>query len=258
VKTAALFMIACAIALAQGRGGGGGANALAHGTEVYNQTCATGYCHGVKGASGGAPRLAARGFDAAYITQVVRSGIQGTAMPAFGTTLDRADLAAVVAYVGSLNGIAPAANLAVERGMPRRQLPPEAAKGRALFFDATRAFARCSVCHQVDGIGIAVADPIAKLPENVAALRAISSPHVVTATAEGFTFPALILSKGAVQVKLYDFTTNPPVLRTFAASEVKVGGASNWSHNSAMAAYNDAELESILAFLKVAGNPEKP
>jgi len=232
---------------------------MARGLAVFNQSCATGYCHGLKGVSGGAPRLANRGFDAAYITQVVRSGIAGTGMPAFGTTLERADLAAVVAYVGSLNGIAPAAlpNLA-DRGMPRRQLPPEAAKGRALFFDATRAFGRCSTCHQVDGTGIAVADPIAKVPENVAALRAIASPHMVTATAEGSTFPALVLSKGAVQVKLYDLTTPPPVYRIFASSEVKLGSASNWSHNAAMAAYNDADLESILAYLHAVVNPEKP
>lgn len=253
-----LIVTTSVIASAQGRGGGGGAEMAALGEKVYNQTCATGYCHGVKGTSGGAPRLAARGFDAAYITQVVRAGIQGTGMPAFGTTLSRGDLTAVVAYVGSLNGIVPTAGLIAERGMPRRQLPPEAAKGRALFYEAIRGFGRCSVCHQVDGTGIAVADPIAKVPDNVAALRAIASPHIMTATAEGGTFPALVLSKGAINVKLYDLTTKPPVLRTFAAAEVKIGGASGWSHNSAMAAYSDAELDSVLAFLRVVVNPEKP
>jgi len=253
-----LLLATCAVTFAQGRGAGGGADMAAQGEKVYNQTCATGYCHGVKGTSGGAPRLASRGFEAAYITQVVRAGIQGTGMPAFGTTLSRGDLTAVVAYVGSLNGIVPTAALIPVRGMPRRQLPPEAAKGRALFYEAIREFGRCSVCHQVDGTGIAVADPIAKAPENVAALRAIASPHVVNATAEGSTFPALVLSKGAMTVKLYDLTTKPPVLRTFAAAEVKIGGASNWSHNSAMAAYSDAELDSVLAFLHVAASPDKP
>jgi mono/diheme cytochrome c family protein len=251
-------LVATAIASAQGRGGGGGEDMAARGATVYNQTCATGYCHGVKGTSGGAPRLAARGFDAAYITQVVRAGIQGTAMPAFGTTLSRPDFTAVVAYVGSLNGIAPTAALIPERGMPRRQLPPEAAKGRALFYDALRGFGRCSVCHQVEGTGIAVADPIAKVPENVAALHALASPHIVSATAEGSTFPALVLSKGAVQVKLYDLTMQPPVLRTFAAAEVKLADKSSWGHATAMAAYNDAELESILTYLRVVLNPEKP
>ncbi len=258
VTTLSIFLATCSIISAQGRGGGGGEDITARGVTVYNQSCATGYCHGVKGTSGGAPRLAARGFDAAYITQVVRAGIQGTAMPAFGTTLSRADLTAVVAYVGSLNGIAPTAGLIPERGMPRRNLPPEAQKGRALFYDAIRGFGRCSTCHQVDGTGIAVADPIAKVPENVAALRAIPSPHVVTATAEGSMFPALVLSKGAMQVKLYDLAVEPPVLRTFAASEVKLAVKSSWSHATALAAYNDTELESILGYLRVAVSPEKP
>jgi mono/diheme cytochrome c family protein len=259
--TFALILLTAALVSAQGRGARGATAAptadTGNGEKIYNQSCATGYCHGVKGASGGAPRLASRGFDAAYITQVVRSGIQGTGMPAFGTQLSRLDLAAVISYVGTLNGIAPAP-LPPDRGMPRRQLPPEAAKGRAMFYDAIRGFGRCSVCHQVDGTGIAVADPIAKVPDSVAALRALASPHVVNATAEGSTFPALVLSKGAVTVKLYDLTTRPPVLRTFLAKEVQIGSASNWSHNSAMAAYNDAELESILAFLKVSASAEKP
>ncbi len=179
-----VLLLCIATAMLSAQRGGGGADAVAHGADVFAQSCATGYCHGVKGTSGGAPRLASRGFDAAYITNVVRSGIQGTGMPAFGTTLNRADLAAVTAYVGSLNGIAPAALPALaDRGMPRRQLPPEAQKGRALFYEAARGFGRCSTCHQVDGVGIAVADPIAKVPESVGALKGLASPHMSTATA---------------------------------------------------------------------------
>ncbi|HLW76135.1 MAG TPA: cytochrome c, partial [Bryobacteraceae bacterium] len=207
MKSAALLVIFCGTIFAQGRGGGagGGEALLARGADLYNKTCATGYCHGVKGTSGGAPRLASRGFDAAYIAQTVRAGINGTGMPGFGTVLDRAEMAAVVAYVGSLNGIAPAAlpNFG-DRGMPRRQLPPEAAKGRALFYDAVRGFGRCSTCHQVDGVGIAVVDPITRAPETVAALKGLASLHIVSASADGATFPALVLSKGAKQVKLYD------------------------------------------------------
>jgi mono/diheme cytochrome c family protein len=244
-------------AIVFGQGRGGAPVDLALGEKVFNQSCATGYCHGVKGASGGAPRLAARGFEAAYITQVVRVGINGTGMPAFGTTLSRGDFAAVVGYVGSLNGISPVALAIPDRGMPRPQLAPVAAKGRGLFFEATKGFGRCSVCHQIDGIGIPVSDAIVKVPENVAALHAVGASHVVTATAEGSTFPALVISKGSTTVKLYDLTTKPPVFRNFASAEVKLGGASNWSHNSAIAAYSDAELELILAFLRVAG-AEKP
>src|SRR5271166_4058302 len=110
---------------------------VTRGADIYNKTCATGYCHGMKGAQSGAPRLASRGFDEAYITQVVRSGISGTAMPAFGNVLPYPDVFAVVAYVASLNGITPSRNPLVERGPPPRTLPSDATRGRSLFFAAT-------------------------------------------------------------------------------------------------------------------------
>src|SRR5271165_3211246 len=80
--------------------------AQTQGEKIFNQTCATGYCHGSKGAPGGAPRLAARGFDRAYIDTTIARGIPGTAMPAFGNAMKRNDLTAVAAYVAALNGVA--------------------------------------------------------------------------------------------------------------------------------------------------------
>src|SRR5438105_10464354 len=85
----------------------GGADILTRGADIFARSCATGYCHGVKGTAGGAPRLAGRGLDEAFILSVTRSGVPGTAMQAYGSLMPRADLAAVVAYVASLNGIAP-------------------------------------------------------------------------------------------------------------------------------------------------------
>ena len=143
----ALFSLAT-IARSQGT-----EDVTARGEKVFQETCSTGYCHGAKGTASGAPRLVGRGFDQAFITATVSRGVPGTAMRAFGTSLDRRDLTAVIAYVASLNGIAgPGANPSRER--PAATLSPEAARGRDLFFDATRSFARCSTCHEVGGMGI--------------------------------------------------------------------------------------------------------
>jgi len=226
------------------------------GADVYVKSCATGYCHGVKGAGGGAPRLASRGFDEAYIGRVIRLGITGTPMPAFGTTLSRVDLLAVIAYVGSLNGIAPNPNLVIQRGPPQRTLPPEAARGRALFYEATRAFGRCSTCHLVDTLGIAITDPIANIPASAEALRELATPKVVTATADGESFPALVLSKGVVRVKVYDLTIAPPVSRVFPTAAVKIQEGSPWRHAAAMESYTDSDLEAILVFLRTVGQPQ--
>src|SRR5579864_3401256 len=110
------------------------------GETVFSRSCATGYCHGGRGANGGAPRLAGRGFEQDFINNTVTRGVPSTAMPAFGTTLSRADLTAVVAYVASLNGIT---NLVNNSGPSRPavvKLSGDAARGRDLFSDAVRGF----------------------------------------------------------------------------------------------------------------------
>ena len=231
---------------------------VAQGEKLFNQTCATGYCHALRGGGGGgAPRLAGRGFDEAYINTTVTRGVPGTAMPAFGTVLPRPDFVAVVAYVATLNGIAaPNVNAGGRGGAPRQPaLQGEAARGHDLFFDSLKGFGRCSTCHEVNGAGIAVASPISRIPAGVAALRALDTPGVKTATANGESMPALIISQGKTQTIFFDLTTSPPVQRTFAPGSASFADASSWRHASALAAYNDGDLEAILAYLQAVTRP---
>ncbi len=229
------------------------------GEKVFAQSCATGYCHGARGAPAGAPRLAGRGFDQTYINNTVMRGLPGTAMPAFGATLSRADLMAVVAYVATLNGIAnPTINLGPGPGAvgpPEPPLSPEAERGHALFYDAVRGFGRCSTCHEVNGMGIPVTTPIASIPANAAALRALATPDVRTATVDGEAMPALIVSQGKTRALFYDLTSAPPVLRTVDPNALKVAEGGAWRHVSVIGGYNDAELASVLAFLREAIKP---
>ncbi len=222
------------------------------GEKVFAQSCATGYCHGARGTPAGAPRLAGRGFDQAYITNTVMRGLPGTAMPAFGTTLSRADLSAVVAYVAGLNGIAIAPVNLGSGPAETPRLSPESERGRALFFDAVRGFGRCSTCHEVNGIGIPVTTTISKIPTDAAALRALSTPDVQTATVNGEAMPALIVSQGKTRALFYDLTSPPPVLRTVDPGALKVAEGSAWRHSAVIGAYNDAELTSILEYLREA------
>lgn len=229
---------------------------MAHGGEVFGNTCATGYCHGVKGAAGGAPRLAGRGFTAQYIRQVVTAG--NKEMPAFGGKLDGRDLNAVIAYVANLNGIQPEA-LGPDRGggrsAPARVLSPEAAKGRALFFEATRSFGRCSTCHQIDGNGIPVADPITQVPETPAALHALATPRVRTFQTARESFPAVVIKNSADEAIVYDLSSPPPVRRILPKAEGQIVDSSTWRHAAVIESYNDTELESVLAFLRSVVKP---
>ena len=245
-----LLVIGCAIASAQSV-----QELIQRGEEIYNKSCATGYCHAPKGGTGGgAPRLVARGFDEAYINTVTTRGLSGTAMPAFGNVLQRRDLSSVVAYVATLNGIAnPALNFgppARSAIVPEQPLGPEAALGRSLFYDAVRGFGRCSTCHEVSGMGIPVATPIARIPSDAAELRGLATPQVRTARIDGETMPALAVSQGKLRTVFYDLTSAPPVLRTVDSAAVKLADGSSWRHILAIHSYNDAELESILIFLR--------
>ena len=232
----AFLLVSTALVFAQTRG-----------EEVFSRSCGTPYCHGSKGAGGGAPKLANRGFDEAYIASVTRAGIAGTAMQGYGSVLPRADFNAVVAYVASLNGIEPRVT-AVE---PPIKFSSEAARGRELFFDSTRGVERCSTCHQVQGLGIAIA-PIVNAPGTIAEIRNARAPDVTSAHVDGDRFPAMVVSQGGRRTVLYDFTSLPPVMRTADSKSVTIANESAWKHAAVTKAYSDRELESIRSFLSEA------
>ena len=247
-----LVLVMCGCASAQSL-----PDVLKQGEAVFSKSCATGYCHGARGANGGAPRLAARGFDQNFINNTVVRGVQNTAMPAFGNTLSRADVTAVVAYVASLNGVT---NPAITgRGGPPgpavTKLSADAARGRDLFSDAVHSFGRCSTCHEIGGLGISVATPIAKVPLDAAALKALATPQVSTVSVGSDSMPALMVSKKADAVVFYDLTAGPPVLRTELPAAVQTRDGSTWRHSSVIGSYNDADLAAILAYLRAVVKP---
>jgi mono/diheme cytochrome c family protein len=221
------------------------------GEQLFTTTCGSGYCHGGRGVGGGAPRLAARGFDQAFIATTVRGGVAGTNMAAFGGNLPGADLAAIVAYVARLNNVQ---NIAVGGGRGGAPAAPklsaEAARGQALFTDAVRGFGRCSTCHEVGGFGIPVAAPIHDVPASAAALKALATPRVATATIGGQAMPALIVASKSTGVTLYDLTVVPPVLRSEELGAVQTREGSAWRHSTVIGRYSDAELGTVLAYLR--------
>jgi len=234
------------------------ADVLVQGEQVFAKSCATGYCHGMKGGSGGAPRLVGRHFDQAYINNVVARGVPDTGMPSFATRLSRADLVAVVAYVATLNGIA---NPNVGPGgtapltVSRPALTGEAVRGARLFTEAVRGFGRCSTCHEVGDIGTSVTAPIAKVPASTAELKALATPDVKTGTMDVESMPVLVLSQGKQSTVFYDLTSAPPVQRNTEPGLVRFTDGSNWRHSSVIKSYDDSELAAILAYLRAVIKP---
>jgi mono/diheme cytochrome c family protein len=234
------------------------ASVVTQGEAVFSKTCATGYCHGIRGGPSGAPRLAARGFGQAYIDKVVRNGVPDTGMVSFTTRLSPPDLLAVIAYVATLNGIAnPDVSMdgARDAASTRPTLTGEAARGARLFSEAVRSFGRCSTCHEVGGFGIPVAAPIAKVPASAAELKAMATLDVKTGAMDGETMPVLVLSQRKQATAFYDLTSAPPVQRNAEPGSVKFSDGSNWRHSSAIGAYNDSELAAVLDYLRAVIKP---
>ena len=225
---------------------------IIYGEEIYAVTCATGYCHTLKGgAGGGAPRLAARDFDLDYITRTIPFGLNETKMEGFSSRLPENDLAAVIAYVADLNGISTdGVSLTPAAMQTKPRLSADALLGKNLFHDSPRAFDRCATCHQVEGSGVPAAEPITVIPVTAAFLRQISTSKVSTISIAGDTMPALVLSNGAARSVFFDLTSSPPVRRNVESSGITISEGSDWSHAAVIHAYSDMELEYILAYLR--------
>jgi mono/diheme cytochrome c family protein len=234
------------------------ASVVKQGEAVFSKTCATGYCHGIRGGPSGAPRLAARGFDQAHIDKIVREGVPDTGMVSFTTRLSPPDLVAVIAYVTTLNGVANPDVSMDGTGQPastRPTLTGEAARGGRLFSEAVRSFGRCSTCHEVGGFGIPVAAPMAKVPGSAAELKALATPDVKTGAMGGETMPVLVLKQGKQGAVFYDLTSAPPVQRNAEPGSVKFTDGSSWRHSTVIGAYNDSELAAILDYLRAVIKP---
>src|SRR5690242_9913574 len=235
---------------------------IARGEKIFAQSCSVGYCHGVAGAAGRGPRLRGRSFSKDYLLNVTRDGIPSSAMPAWKGRLKDDEIRAVVDYVASLStatdpappanpmppGIGPAS-------IPSFNGPPQAARGHALFFDPPRN--NCAACHAVGGRGITIGPDLTALPAKTPAelasqAHATRSRHVLTAKlATGEEFPALLAEQNASQVRLYDLTLTPPVLRTFARPDVvSLTQNAGWRHGDFVKDYSAAELDDIVVYLR--------
>lgn len=222
---------------------------LALGAKVFAQSCAVGYCHGTAGAANRGPRLAGRGFDRAFVDKVIRDGVPGTAMPGF-KSMKPSDLNAVIEYVMKISGGGTVS--AVPAHVPAPQAPkfagpPQAKKGKDLFFDATRG-ARCGTCHALEDWGVAVGPNVTG--RSTAGLRQKVSANVKQATAGALRFPALVVARKGTSISLFDLSDAPPVLRTFLPAELRLENAAGWTHATVTRSYTDAELSTIDAYLQ--------
>ncbi|HUJ21791.1 MAG TPA: c-type cytochrome [Bryobacteraceae bacterium] len=248
-------MIAAALLLAQTAAA---PPSILRGERIFAQNCSVGYCHGAGGAASRGPRLHGRRFETDYLYKVTRDGIPNSAMPAWKDRLKDGEIRDVVEYVSSLASAGPVVQAEpmpsgpVPSAAPAIAEPAAVSRGRALFFDPTRA--NCGACHAVGARGIAIAPdlmPVKSAGEISNAVHATHSQHVLTATLkDGDKFPALPAEQSANQVRLFDLTLAPPVLRSFAREDVaSLAPNPTWRHADFVEDYSLAEIEGIAQYL---------
>jgi len=204
------------------------------------------YCHGPNGTSGRAPQLVGHNFTSPQLRDTVSNGLANKGMPGFGSQLSADDLNAVVSYVMTLQGAAPAG-----RG-PAAASPTDSMPGKTLFFDAAR-MGGCGRCHELERRGSAVATNLKNAPAH-ADLRSIEASHVMTAQPVGEpAFPAWVVEQSQKRVRVFDLSSPLPVLRTFTPDAVRLTVGSTWPHGAAMGNYTNAELQEIAKYLQSVG-----
>ncbi|MFY9555273.1 MAG: c-type cytochrome, partial [Blastocatellia bacterium] len=150
---------------------------ISDGARLFAPSCGNAYCHGTKGAGGGAPRLRGRELDAAYLFKTISNGIPGTGMLSFKTELSEDRIWKLVAFIMSDPKSDPAVKApvsgrvsSISRAESGNSAPTIAASsligdpqaGRALFFDSTQVKS-CQSCHSFSGEGKPIGPDLSSL-----------------------------------------------------------------------------------------------
>lgn len=120
--------------------------AIEKGQQLYRSNCA--FCHGLTGLGGRGPNLAA-GLQKSddQIKEIVKNGIPGSTMPAFGG-FEADELSALVGFLRHLEGSAPA----------KEKVTGDAAKGRLVYQKSG-----CANCHLIGEEGSAYGPDLTRI-----------------------------------------------------------------------------------------------
>jgi len=211
---------------------------IEEGSAQFAKSCAVGYCHGSEGRSARGPALRDRVWDPSELFRITADGLPGTSMPGWKDVLSEEAVWAVTAYVMSLSSEPPGGAAAiVELGTAfespvRPDLSAKALHGKDLFFDLTRE-RRCSVCHEVDGLGTSIGPNLKIVAKGKTAPeleRDILEPggriaygfeQVRVELASGETIAGVLAEETETRIRIFDAASMPPPLRSVRKAEVK-------------------------------------
>lgn len=210
------------------------------GQSIYRSNCA--FCHGLTGLGGRGPNLVSHPRSDEDIRRIVKNGVPGTTMPAFGD-LDNDDLGTLVVFVKHLAGSAPAGE----------KIAGDPGRGK-------QAYAKlgCAGCHQIGSEGstwgpeltrIGGARPVHYLEESITAPSADIPPEyqgVVVTGSDGRKLQGVRVNRDtfSIQVRTQDQKLRSFILGKDAREVVE-------SKTSLMPPYKlpKQELDDLVAYL---------
>jgi mono/diheme cytochrome c family protein len=233
------------------------------GKQVFNTTCAVGYCHGLDGRAGRGPRMRDRTWSKNYLYRTIEQGIPGSSMPAWQGRISKEKIAAVVSYILTISKEQPGAESEPVQASP--SIATMDSPGKALFFELMRD-RNCGVCHRVGGAGAVVAAPFTSfqgVPAPTLLAKITSQPasgsNVSVRLAGGEDFCGIKAAADPQYLRVYDLGgAGPPVLRSIDMQSVlSVTPCPSLNvHASNTVVYSSLELHSIADFLTQQSAPE--
>ena len=144
------------------------------------------------------------------------------------------------------------------------QEPAQATRGRKIYFDSEMPGSRCGNCHLMEKKGTPAGPDLSRLavlnPRRIKmAVMSTITQYVQQAKLKaGESIPVMIAAEENGQVKLFDFSTNPPQARTFQKEEItKLEPNTIWKHPPESAKLSAAQLADVIGFIRYASNGDK-
>lgn len=142
-----------------------------------------------------------------------------------------------------------------------KAMSPQVERGREIFLHSAKGIA-CATCHQMAGLGTAVAPDLSVLAgaatvhSLVATIRMTMTNTVLLVKTSDGSFPALLKQKQGDESEFWDLSQTPPVLRKLAAKDIVSSDRdTKWQHPPAKADYTAQELADVITFLRWASLP---